>query len=305
MFIIPLIIIVLLLLSTSYIYKINVVTDGEEYTDEYKEYILQELEKLGVKKYIFKYTIDDEYIKNTMLINVEDLSWIEFNIKGVVLNVDIRKRKIGPEVIDKNEYSNIVATKPGIIEKVIATEGTAVVKKGDMVYEGDTLISGIIPSEYIKEKYVNAQGEVLAKVWYKDNINVDFYEENIEHTGNETKIFGTNLINKKIFFGKLSTNYKEYDTIINESKLSVKGHELPIVIYEYKIIEKETKSISRTYDEAVQYANEVLEMNISQEFNKDTVILNKNNNITQYNGGINVEVIYECLEQIGTKEKIY
>lgn len=302
---IPIIILIVLFLSTSFIYEIRIVTEGDEYTQEYKEYILQELEKIGVKKYIYKYNLDDKFIENQMLINIKDLSWIEFKIKGVVLNVDIRKRVIGPEVINNNEFANIIALKPGLIEKVVATEGNAVVKKGDMVYEGDILISGVIPSEFIEEKHINAQGEVFAKVWYKEDINIDFYEEKISYTGNEIKRFGTKLLNKKIFFGKLSTNYKEYDTIINESKLSVKGKEFPITIYEYIIKEKVTTSINRTYDEAVKYANEVLDKNISIKFNQDTVILNKTNNITEYNGGINVELIYECLEQIGTKEKIY
>ncbi|MBE5822176.1 MAG: sporulation protein YqfD [Clostridiales bacterium] len=302
---IPITIIILLIISTSFIYDIRIVTEGEEYTEEYKQYIIQELEKLGVKKYIYKYNIDDKNIENQMLINVEDLSWIEFKIKGVVLNVDIRKRVIGPEVINNNEFSNIIAIKPGIIEKVVATQGKSAVEKGDMVYEGDVLISGVIPSEIIDEKYVNAQGEVFAKVWYKEDINVNFYEENTSYTGSEIKRFGTKLLNKKIFFGKLSTNYKEYDTIINESKLSVKGKQFPIVIYEYIIKEKVTTSINRTYEEALKYANEILEKNISTNFNQDTVILNKSNNITEYNGGVNVELIYECLEQIGTKEKIY
>ena len=109
---------------------------------------------------------------------------------------------------------------------------------------------------------------------------------------------------KKIFFGKLSTNYKEYDTIINESKLSVKGKEFPIIIYEYIIREKNTQIIERTNQEAIDYAVKILKKDLNENLNSNIILVDERKLISNHTDSVQVELIYECLEQIGTKEKI-
>ena len=67
-----------------------------------------------------------------------------------------------PEIIDEEEYCNVVANKEGIILKVNARNGTPLVKEGDVVKQGDIVIGGWMEGKYTGIRYVHAQGEVEA-----------------------------------------------------------------------------------------------------------------------------------------------
>ncbi|MBQ1412010.1 MAG: sporulation protein YqfD [Clostridia bacterium] len=59
---------------------------------------------------------------------------------------------------------NLIAAQPGEIVDVIATEGAPMVQPGDVVYPGDTLVSGLFPGQEDKIRMVHACGEVTALV---------------------------------------------------------------------------------------------------------------------------------------------
>ena len=65
-----------------------------------------------------------------------DISWMGIEIKGTNVIVKVVKSAEAPEVIDEKDYSNIIATKSATITKIIAQNGTAKVKNGDKVEEG-------------------------------------------------------------------------------------------------------------------------------------------------------------------------
>ncbi len=293
--------IAMIVFANSFIFNIQVINSDDL---EYNQMLIDKLKEYNVDKFTCKYFIDNDYIKNQMIIGIEDLSWIELNVKGVTLLVDIHRRDLKPNIVDKNVACNIVATKPGVIEKVVVREGFKAVEIGGVVDVGDILISGIIPSTLINDRFVHSDGEVFAKVWYSKKVEIPFYEEKITYTGNEEKKYGINFINKKLFFSKLSTNFKEYDTMLNEKRISVDKYVLPIKYYEVVYTEKNTQIINRTKDEAINYGLDVLQKELKEMIPQDTGILDTRNIITEKLNGVEVELIYECSEQIGTEEKI-
>ena len=54
-------------------------------------------------------------------------------IKGTNIIVEIVEADKKPDIIDENEYCNIVSNKEGIITKINVQNGTALVKVGDIV----------------------------------------------------------------------------------------------------------------------------------------------------------------------------
>ena len=50
---------------------------------------------------------------------------------------------------------------------MIAQNGTAMVKVGDFVKEGDILIGGFIEGKYTQRRQLHSLGEVIAKVKYE------------------------------------------------------------------------------------------------------------------------------------------
>ena len=87
-------------------------------------------------------------------------------LKGTNAIVKLVKADEKPEIIDENEYCNIVSDKAGIITKINAQAGTINVKVGDTVNEGEILVKGWMEGKYTGIRYVHAKGEIEAKVWH-------------------------------------------------------------------------------------------------------------------------------------------
>jgi len=162
---------------SSLIWHIEIVGNETVKTEE----ILKILERENIKKGIIKYRIDEDYVEYMLLKEFDILSYLSIEIEGTKLTIEVKERDLPPEIIDENTPCNIVASKKGVIEKVIARNGKAVVKKGDVVEEGQVLITGIISDEFSENvMYVHAEGEVLARTLYSYKV-----EEPIEKTVKE------------------------------------------------------------------------------------------------------------------------
>lgn len=301
LFIVALILIIMLVVyANCLIWKIDINCDDEVIENQ----IWQQLEQLNIKKYKFKGNMDLEDIKNELMINIQEITWIEMEFKGVLLSINVKIGNLPPEVIDENEYCNVVASKSGLIQKVIVKNGLKVIEPGQIVEKGDLLITGIITSEVVDDWMVHADGEVYAKVWYNKTIEVPFEQNNIIYTGNKDVYYGINLINKKVFLKKVSTNYEEYDTILQEKDIEVLNIKLPIKCLELIYYEKQTLDIQRTEAEALEYGVSILDSMLLEVIAPDSKVIDKITNTIVKDKSIYIERIYECLEQIGTKEKI-
>lgn len=294
------IIIVSVIYANCLIWKIDISCEDAEVLNA----ISQQLQEMNIKQYTLKSRVDLDVVKNDLMINIQDITWVEMEFKGVVLNVEAKTGKLPPDVIDENEYCNVVANKTGVIEKVIVKNGIKVAEPGQIVEKGDLLITGLITSEVVDDWLVHADGEIYAKVWYGKTIQVPLKEDKVIYTGNKEYFQGINLINKKVFFGKVSTNYEEYDTIMQEKNIRVLNIQLPIKYLELVHYEKQTQNIDRTNEEALEYGVSILEPMILELIPQDSKVLDKITNTVIKENALQIELIYECLEQIGTKEKI-
>jgi len=77
-----------------------------------KEELIKDLEEQGLKQGKLKNKIDTKEIVNKMRLERNDLAWIGIEIKGTNAIVKIVETDKKPEIIDEEDYCNIVATKP-------------------------------------------------------------------------------------------------------------------------------------------------------------------------------------------------
>lgn len=131
-----------------------------------REEIVSNLEEEGLKIGVLKNKIDTKKIISAIRLKRNDLAWVGIEIKGTNAIVKIVEADKKPDIIDEEDFCNIVATKPGIVVKVNAINGTPLVKEGDTIKEGSTLIGGWLEGKYTGIRYVHANGSVKAKVWY-------------------------------------------------------------------------------------------------------------------------------------------
>ena len=295
-------IIIMIMISSMYVWNIDIVSSGDINEKE----LLEQLNEKGLAVGKIKRNIDTKNIITNIRLERSDISWMEINLKGTNAIVNIVKAEEKPNIIDDNEYCDIVSDKKGIITKITAQRGTIAVKVGDIVEEGTKLISGIMEGKYTDPRYVHAKGEVEAKVWYTKRRKSKFTREVSKQTGAEKEKYSIIFNNFRINLYKRLPNFEKYDTISENKKIKIfSDFYLPISIQKdtYKEIKK--KNITYGKQELQNILINEIEKEFEQENFNDKNITNKTVNVYQKDKDtIEVELTYEVLETIGTEEKI-
>lgn len=119
-----------------------------------------------------KSKIDCNALEAALRNSFPEISWAAARISGTRLLISVKENEILSHIPEKDEIPcDLVASKAGVITKLVVRQGKAKVKVGDSVEPGQVLISGTIPiyddSEQIKQiHYVRADGDVLADTEY-------------------------------------------------------------------------------------------------------------------------------------------
>ena len=301
-FIILLIVVIcLIILSANFVWNVEI---SEENGQEL-ENIAQDIEEAGLKVGELKNKINTKDIINKIRLKRNDVAWMGIELKGTNAIVKLVKADEKPEIVNENEYCNIVSDKAGIITKINAQSGTANVKVGDTVNQGDILINGWMEGKFTGVRYVHSKGEIEAKVWYTKSKKIPYNTTQIQETGNVEEKYAIKINNFRINFQKRVSNFEIYDTIETENKFKMfSDFYLPISII--KITNKEQQKIEKNYtiEEAKNIGIQELQKELDNEIEDKEKIVNKNINTYEKADGVEVYVTYEVLENIGTNEKI-
>ena len=302
-FLIFLIFIILLIgLSSCFVWNVEI----EEENGYELENIREDIEKAGLKSGVFKGKINTKEIINKIrLERRKDIAWMGIELKGTNAIVKLVKSDEKPEIINEDEYCNIISDKEGIITKISVQNGTANVKVGDTVNIGDVLVNGWIEGKFTGIRYVHSLAEIEAKVWYTESIKIPYNATETKYTENEEEKYGIKFNNFQINFTKKYSKFKIYDTIETENKIKLfSDFYLPISIV--KTTYKEQEKVEKTYtvEEAKNIGIKQLEEKLDGKIENKDNIVNKNINTYEQADGVLVYVTYEVLENIGTNEKI-
>ena len=253
-----------------------------------KEELLNELNEYGLKTGI----LNTKEIINNIRLNRDDIAWIGMKIKGTNIIVEIVEADKKPDIIDENEYCNIVSNKEGIITKINVQNGTALVK---VWLEG----------KYTGTRYVHAKAEIEAKVWYTKKEKMSLHGETKKETGKEKANYEININNFKINLPKGVPYFQNYDTISESKKLKIfSNFYFPIEFAKTTYKELEKTSVTYTEEEAKSILIKKLEKELKEQIQDEEKIVNTQINSKLEGENLEVELIYEVLENIGTNEKI-
>ena len=287
--------------SSNYVWNIEVIEENNQDLPN----IMQDLQNAGLSVGTQKRKIDTKEIINSIRLNREDVAWMGIELKGTNAVVKVVKADEAPPIIDDTEYCNIVADKDGIITKINAQNGTAIVNVGDVVKKGTILIAGVMEGKYTEPRYLHAIGEIEAKVWYTKTKKIYYKQTNYEQTGREENNYAIKINNFKINLPKGVSKFELYDTIEQEKKLKIFSNlYLPISII--KTTNRETTKVEQnySYNEALEVGKKELEQEIENEIKNKENILNKTVNTYKNSEYVEISMTYEVLEKIGTNEKI-
>lgn len=271
------------------------------------ETIYENLEQVGVKVGAFRLSIDEKKVKNEMLLKMPELSWLWTTNRGSKIIVDVRESVPKPEIFDKSDYCNLVATKDGIIDSAVVKSGSFMFALGDTVRQNDILVSGLMLSERnIEPRKVQADGEIYARVWYEKTESFPLYEEKRTETGNvsvkrKIKLFGwefTPFWYKNPGFSEFTTETKIFEPTVFDKYLGIK---IKTDVFKEYISEQLALTEETVYQGGVNMLLEKIDEEAGTWSNRvnytSSYVKNDDNTIS-------VTVICEYIENIAKKVKV-
>lgn len=131
--------------------------------------ILAQLQQHGFGIGSYGPGVDVRALANSVLLDMEELSFLTVNISGIHAQVIVRETEPEPEILDRDRAADVVAARDGVIVQVNLLGGRRVAEKGQAVLEGEVLISGLLinergdgSGEVVSTKQIMARGEVWA-----------------------------------------------------------------------------------------------------------------------------------------------
>ena len=269
-----------------------------------KEEIIELVQTEGLSIGKWKKDVDTKEIINKIRLERDDIAWVGIDIKGTNAIIEIVEADKKPDIIDENEYCNIVAKSDAMITKVSAKNGIPLVKEGDIVKKGDIIIAGWLEGKYTGKQYVHANGEVLAKVWYTTTEKINLKEIKKVETGNTQNKYSVKINNFQINFNKSLPKFQKYDTIEENKKLKLfSNFYLPLELIKYTYKEYDEIVVAHSIEEAKQMGIDKAYQTLKDKL-ENKKILDKQVNVRQNADYIEVQVTYEVEENIGIEEKI-
>lgn len=268
------------------------------------EEILEELNRNGIKQGELKYKINTQKVIEKMRLNDERISWIGIKIDGTNAKVTVVEAVAKPDILDENEYCDIVASKDGIITKINVTNGTALVKEGDVVENGRKLIGGWMEGKYTGVRYMHASGDIEAKVWYIQEKTESLIQQEKVKTNAEENKYAVTLNKNTINFYKTISKFEKYDTMETKNKIKILNNfYLPIEFkkitnYEYRYEQKQY-TVEQLQEKIIQELEEQMKNDI-----KNKQIVNRNIIAEPTETELKVKLIYEVIEKIGVEQKL-
>ena len=252
-----------LTILSNFVWSIEIV--GVESLEE--EQIVDTLEELGLKVGSYIPSIDVRRLKQQFMLKNDAVAWIGININSSVAEIRIHERVYSPEfTVDNDKACDVVASQTGLVKYMEVYDGQPQIKVGDVVLEGQLLVSGIVEDVKGNVTLKHARAKILAFVWEDTEIVVDMSQSYRVDTG-EKKILNTLvLFGAKIplyFSDKADFEYYEEKSSV---PLSILGFDLPILVERRVLVGYETQVEKLSEASAKKLAFENLEKYVEEVY---------------------------------------
>lgn len=216
------------------------------------ETILRALEDYGITVGSPGLHIDQETMRNHVLLALPEVSWLAVNVRGCVAHVQVVERHRPPKAADRSTVTNIVARRAGLITKMEALEGQAMVLPGATVTEGQLLISGVSETEHIGARFVHSMGAVWARTWYELSVSVPLQITQPAAGSRSHSRWALDIGKHRIkFYGKGSITGVDCDKITYYKPFTLPGGlRLPLTLVRERITAWEGAAAERTEQSA-------------------------------------------------------
>ncbi|MCD7946729.1 MAG: sporulation protein YqfD [Oscillospiraceae bacterium] len=270
--------------------------------------ILSELWRSGLRPGMYGPSVDERKIANEALLNLPELSWMAINLNGTRAQVEVREGIKAPKLVDKTQLGDITARASGIITRIEAESGQAMVQDGDTVLEGEVVIAGNIylaPPEYSgyegKWQQVRAQGRVYARTWRTLTAEIPLETDVKVYSGAEEQRFFLCFFDRRLnIYTNSGISFEKYDKIQETWSLS-HGEEwqIPISFGRETVRDYTVTSAAIDTEAARAMLEERLGTQLLQELGEDGTVTSTTCTAAETDGILSVTLVAECHEEIG------
>ena len=270
------------------------------------EKILRVLERNGVRLGTYAFSIQGPDLRNHVLLELPELSWITVNVSGFCARVQVRERIPMPELADNAAPTNLVAAKDGLVLRVETLSGEKKVLPGTTVERGQLLISGVSDTDTVGARLAPGTGRVWARTWYSLETRIPLTVHKKVYTGREKSGWSLTVGDRRLkFYGNPSQNGEHYDKISVKKQLSLLGITLPVFLEREVFRFYETQSALLTAAAAQARGEQILKAALKAQMEADGEVRSELCAAREVQGVLYVTLKAECREQIGRSVPIY
>ena len=187
------------------------------------------LNDLGIRTGVFISSVDGPLLERELEERLPQFDFIKVSCMGCNAQVYFGATQRGNGTVSEKEPCDLTAAQGGVIVSVVANEGLPLVEQGDVVYPGDTLISGVFSNEGGKNTMVHSSGEVTALVEETFSETVSYRQTATEPTGRAVNIHRIMAFGMEIpLFG--SPPKGNYRRTVQETPVTVGTIPLPFLL---------------------------------------------------------------------------
>ena len=262
--------------------------------------ILRALEACGVEFGTFGYAVNSFQLRNNLLLELPNLSYIAINVRGCRAYIQVRERIEPPEIISRRDPGNTVAKKDALVIGIQPLDGERKVLPGTIVTEGQLLISGVVENDYSGTRFLRGMGPVYGRTWYTLRCYVPLTVLQKVYTGEvatrKAVLIGKNRINLYI---DSSISGDTCDKIISQEQCALPGDiPLPVTIVTETLRFFKVTPVVREERDALTLADTVLTHRLAEYISGGTVV--RRDLSCEVVGDILIcTLTAECEEQIG------
>lgn len=270
------------------------------------ETVLRALENYGITIGSPGLHIDQEDMRNHVLLELHDVSWLTVNVKGCVAHVQVVERQRHPDIAKKDGVWNIVASRDGLVTQVRALDGKALVSAGSTVAAGELLVTGVYESREGSTYMTHSLGTVEARTWYDLSVSVPLTIAEKSGEGRKKTAISIDLGKKRIkLWGRGSISGANCDKITYYDPLTLPGGlRLPITLVRETVTVYAAQEVQRSREQA-QKEGEALLLQQLQGQMEDTGRITETKFSSVIEGdSLVVTMQAECLEQIGVPMQV-
>lgn len=267
--------------------------------------IAKVLEKNNITMPIAHSNLKPKKIETMLYNSFDKFKFVEVYIEGSNLIIFVKEKEVEKAEIKSNEPSSIISNKNAIINKVIAKSGQPVVKEGDVVYEGQTLIMGMVKSKTSEEfMMVPSDGIIYGKTYYNFEMKENKLQDFEVATNNSKNVYYLQLNGKsnKILGDKEpfeNYNYKERTV-----KIPIISNLTDITIIKGTYYEQVKKTVEIDENTAKNKMKVTLYDDLIKKCNEDAKILKSSLNFSEDDNYYYLRAQIEVIEDIGERIKL-